>query len=75
MMDCKEPVCHHGVRTIDVKAFLETIGGGPVHTRERLEHALEQLKKACKGEQFELFDCYGKTHLREPEVGYGLPRA
>jgi len=65
--DCIE---HHGERTVDVKAFLKKIGGGPVHTRARLEHALEQLKKARKGEQFELLDCYGKTHLRGPEIGY-----
>jgi hypothetical protein len=74
-MDCKEPECHHGARIIDVKAFLEKIEGGPVHSRARLEHGLEQLNKARQGEQFELLHWSENTHLRDPKVEYVFLRA
>jgi hypothetical protein len=56
-------------KVVDMQAFFESIGNQPLYTRERLEHASQQLEKARNGEEFELIDCYNETHVRVPEAG------
>lgn len=47
-------------KVLDMKAFLETVNGGRVFTRELLHNAARQLQNAKEGKDVELLDCFEK---------------
>jgi len=46
---------------LNIKAFTDSLGGRPIYSRSMLRNAADQLPRARRGQDYTLFDCYGKT--------------
>jgi hypothetical protein len=44
---------------LDIKAFMNSLGGRPIYSRFMLQNAAYQLNRARRGEDVLLMDCYG----------------